>query len=67
MNKYKVLETMLMISIVMGICASYKLALWSMASITKDTPTFIIYLSGLCVILFGSLASLALDKIETNE
>lgn len=64
MNKYKVLGAALMVSIILGILAAYNLGLTSIQHMYKDGWTFVLTLSGLCVVLFGSLAALTLDTTE---
>lgn len=62
MNKFKVLGAALMVSILIGILSAHQLGLTSVQHMHKDTWTFLLTLSGLCVILFGSLAALELDN-----
>lgn len=67
MNKYKVLGAALMVSIVMGEAALFANGFLDIKKMATDIPTFLSYLAGLCVILFGSLAALTLDKLEATK
>jgi uncharacterized protein involved in cysteine biosynthesis len=67
MNKYRVLGVALMVSILLGTGSLFSKDLLSIQSMATDIPTFLSYLAGLCVILFGSLAALTLDKLEATK
>ena len=62
MNKYKVLGVALMVSIILAIGSATVLGFTSIQYAISGVPQFLLFLSGLCITLFGSLSALTLDN-----
>ena len=62
MNKNKVLGAALMVSIILGIISTSYLGVTSIQYAISGYAEFGTYLSGLCVILFGSFSALTLNN-----
>lgn len=67
MNKYKVLGVALILSVILEIVSEVKLGMVSIQYATSGTWQFLGFLSLLCVILFGSFASLTLDSMSKSQ
>ncbi len=64
MNKFKVLGVALMVSIILLIASAYALGLTSIDYALSGNAQAILFISGLCIMLFGSLSALTVDKLN---
>jgi uncharacterized protein involved in cysteine biosynthesis len=64
MNKYKTLGVALMVSIILAILSATTLGYTSIQWAISGIPQFLLFLSGLCIILFGSFSALTLNKLK---
>ena len=62
MNKFKVLGVAQMVSIIVAIAAAHNLGFTSGAWAGQSTTHMVLWIAGLCIILFGSLSALTIDK-----
>lgn len=64
MNKYKVLGTALMVSIIFAIGSAHTLGFTSIQWAISGIAEAILFISALCIILFVSLSALTVDKLN---
>jgi hypothetical protein len=64
MNKFKVLGVALMVSIILAIISATMLGYTSIQWAVQSQTNAILFISGLCIILFGSLSALTVDKLK---
>jgi hypothetical protein len=62
MNKYKILGGVLMLSIIVAIVSAHTLGFTSVQWATESLNNAVLFISALCIVLFGSLSALTLDK-----
>ena len=64
MNKYKVLGVALMVSIILAIISATMLGYTSIQWAVSSQTNAVLFISGLCIILFGSLSALTVNKLN---
>lgn len=64
MNKFKVLVVALMVSIILATISATMLGYTSIQWAVSSQTNAILFISGLCIVLFGSLSALTVDKLK---
>lgn len=64
MNKYKTLGVVFMVSTIVATLSAYKLGYTDINWALDSTANALLFISGLCIMLFGSLLALTADKLR---